>query len=260
MLLSVSPQSALKSLPRAAQSPRCVCWGSPGAGDHPLAMAALQDFQTFVFLDLETTGLPHDQPHLAELCLFAVHRRSLQCSPLPGTPQLPRIIDKLTLCVDPQKPFTLEAERITGLSNQNLEENCKADFNRGVVEILKGFLQRQMGPICLVAHNGLGFDFPLLRAELWRVDTDLLPSTGCLDTLPALKELERSPGMSYQLGALFRHFYGREPIRAHSAEGDVVTLLLVFLAKAPELMTWAARNAQSWGEIRPMYLLSRSRN
>ncbi|CAI5795949.1 three prime repair exonuclease 2 [Podarcis lilfordi] len=224
------------------------------------AMAALQDFQTFVFLDLETTGLPHDRPRLAELCLFAVHRRSLQCSPLPGTPQLPRIIDKLTLCVDPQKPFTLEAERITGLSNQNLKENRKADFNSGVVDILKGFLCRQMGPVCLVAHNGLGFDFPLLRAELWRVGTDLPPSTGCLDTLPALKELERSPGMSYQLGALFRHFYGREPVRAHSAEGDVATLLLVFLAKAPELMTWAARNAQSWGAILPMHLLSRSRN
>ncbi|XP_033029832.1 three prime repair exonuclease 2 [Lacerta agilis] len=223
-------------------------------------MAVLQDFQTFVFLDLETTGLPLDQPRLAELCLFAVHRRSLQRPHLLATPQLPRIIDKLTLCVDPQKPFTLEAERITGLSNQNLEENCKAGFNSGVVEILKGFLQRQTGPICLVAHNGLGFDFPLLRAELWRVDTDLPLSTGCLDTLPALKELERSPGMSYRLGALFERFYGRGPNGAHSAEGDVLTLLQVFLARAPELMTWAARNAHSWGEIRPMYSLSLSRS
>ncbi|XP_061469963.1 three prime repair exonuclease 2 [Rhineura floridana] len=224
-------------------------------------MAVPQDFQTFVFLDIETTGLPHDRPRMAELCLFAVHRHSLQPSLLgwSNAPRLPRIIDKLTLCIDPKKPFTLEAGEITGLSNQNLMENCKPDFNSALVEALRGFLQRQAGPICLVAHNGLGFDFPLLRAELWQVETDLPPSTGCLDTLPALKELERSASMSYRLGALYRHFYGREPTGGHSAEGDVLTLLLVFLAKAPELMTWAALNAHKWGEIRPMYSLSLNR-
>ncbi|XP_048343657.1 three prime repair exonuclease 2 [Sphaerodactylus townsendi] len=218
-------------------------------------MASPQEFQTFVFLDVETTGLPPAQPCIAELCLFAVNRHSLQCPALDLSqfPQPPRILDKLTLCIDPEKPFAPKAEEITGLSNQTLEENCKPHFNSAVVEAMRAFLDRQAGPICLVAHNGLGFDFPLLRTELWRVDADLPPDTSCLDTLPALKDLDQAANKSYRLGEVFRRFYGQDPVGAHSAEGDVLTLLLVFLAKAPSLMEWAAVNARSWGEIKPMY-------
>ncbi|XP_062975202.1 three prime repair exonuclease 2 [Elgaria multicarinata webbii] len=229
-------------------------------------MASFQSFQTFVFLDIETTGLPHDQPRMAELCLFAVNRHSLQRSQMDilMTPQerLPRIIDKLTLCIDPQKPFTFEAQRITALSKQDLEENHKPPMNKAVVEALKGFLDRQAGPVCLVAHNGNGFDFPILRTELRQVGADLPGNTGCLDTLPAFRDLVKGPRMSYRLGDLYRHFYSQDPTRAHSAEGDVITLLLVFLAKAPELLLWATIHASSWGQISTLYLprLNSSRN
>ncbi|XP_044299418.1 three prime repair exonuclease 2-like isoform X1 [Varanus komodoensis] len=220
-------------------------------------MASLQMYQTFVFLDIETTGLPQDSPRMAELCMFAVNCRSLQRSSLDRllTPQqqLPRIIDKLTLCMDPQKPFTLQAELITGLSKQGLEENHKPQVNKAMAEAVKGFLDRQAGPVCLVAHNGNGFDFPILRAELKQVGADLPASIGCLDTLPALRELVKSGSRSYRLGDLYRSFYHQDPVAAHSAEGDVITLLLVFLAKAPELMLWASIHASSWGEIQPMY-------
>nr|XP_056712197.1 three prime repair exonuclease 2 [Euleptes europaea] len=218
-------------------------------------MASPQEFQTFVFLDLETTGLPPDRPCMAELSLVAVHRRSLQCPTLDlsRSPQPPRILDKLTLCVDPQKPFTAKAEEITGLSNRTLEEDCKPGFDSAAAEAMRAFLDRQAGPVCLVAHNGLCFDFPLLRTELWRVNADLPPDTGCLDTLPALKDLDQAASKSYRLGEVFRRFYERDPVGAHSAEGDALTLLLVFLARAPELMDWAAVNARSWGEIKPMY-------
>ncbi|KAG8129924.1 hypothetical protein E2320_016578 [Naja naja] len=207
-------------------------------------------FQALLLLRLanrgESTGLPRDQPRIAELCLFAVHQSSLQPSPQTKGPQLPRIIDKLILCIDPQKPFTLGAQDITGLSNQKLEENCKREINRSLMETLKGFLDRQAHPICLVAHNGLRFDFPLLRKELWQIGTDLPANTGCLDTLQALKDVLREPYLSYKLGNLYQHFYREEPSRAHTAEGDVLTLLLVFLAKALELKAWAAHQAQKW--------------
>ncbi|XP_053155810.1 three prime repair exonuclease 2-like [Hemicordylus capensis] len=225
-------------------------------------MASPQDFQTFVFFDVETTGLPYDKPCVAELCFFAVNRCSLQNSPQDflQTPQPPRIVDKLTFCIDPQKPFTAIAEEITGLSNHDLEENCKPKFNTAVVEVLRGFLDRQTGPICLVAHNGFPYDFPLLRTELQRVGADLPPDTGCLDTLPVFRKLDKAADVdkaakvSYKLGEIYRRFYGQEPTRAHSAEGDVLTLLLVFLAKAPELMEQAAKEARKWGDIQPMYV------
>ncbi|XP_034290148.1 three prime repair exonuclease 2 [Pantherophis guttatus] len=209
-------------------------------------------YQTFVFLDIESTGLPRDQPCIAELCLFAVHQSSLQPSPQTKELQLPRIIDKLILCINPQKPFTVGAQIITGLSNQELEQNCKPEINRSLMETLKGFLDRQAHPICLVAHNGLRFDFPLLRKELLQIGTDLPSDTGCLDTLQALKDVLREPNLSYNLGNLYQYFYGEEPSRAHTAEGDVLTLLLVFLAKANVLKHWATYGAQKWGEIKPM--------
>ncbi|KAM6468776.1 three prime repair exonuclease 2 [Liasis olivaceus] len=215
-------------------------------------MTEPRDYQTFVFLDIETTGLPRDQPCMAELCLFAVHHSSLKPSPQKNELQFPRIIDKLTLCMNPQKPFTPSAADMTGLSNQQLEQNCKPEINHSFVEILKGFLDRQAQPICLVAHNGLSFDFPLLRKELWQIGTDLPPNTGCLDTLQALKDLLKDPSLSYRLGNLYQYFYKEEPSRAHSAEGDVLTLLLVFLAKAHELKAWAASLAREWEQIHPM--------
>ncbi|XP_050783354.1 three prime repair exonuclease 2 [Gopherus flavomarginatus] len=221
-------------------------------------MLAPQDFQTFVFFDLETTGLPRDRPRITELSLFALHRRSLLQRPPQdapaGTPWLPRVLDQLTLCIDPQQPVTPEAARITGLNQQDLEENGKRGLDQAVAQALEGFLARQAPPLCLVAHNGFSYDFPLLRTELARVGVELPPATGCLDTLQAMKKLGLGGEGGYSLGALFRGIFGRDPDGAHSAEGDVRTLIAIFLARAPQLMGWAVGNARDWGDVTPMYL------
>ena len=78
--------------------------------------------KTFVFLDLEATGLPSVDPEIAELSLFAVHRSSLEdpkCDE-SGSPLPPRVMDKLTLCMSPKCPFTAKAREITGLSREGL--------------------------------------------------------------------------------------------------------------------------------------------
>uniref|UniRef100_A0A8C8RKJ6 exodeoxyribonuclease III n=1 Tax=Pelusios castaneus TaxID=367368 RepID=A0A8C8RKJ6_9SAUR len=248
------------ALPQAAPPPqagpgRVGTCGTRGPG--PGTMLAPQHFQTFVFLDLETTGLPPDRPRIAELCVFAVHRNSLLQRPLldtTGAPRLPRILDQLTLCVDPLQPFTPKAANITGLSQQGLEENGKRGLDQAVAQALAGFLARQASPLCLVAHNGFAYDFPLLRTELARVGTEMPPGSGCLDTLHAMKELRLGGQGGYGLGALFQGLFGREPNGAHSAEGDVRTLIAIFLARAPQLMDWAARRARAWGDVPPMYL------
>uniref|UniRef100_A0A8D0H3E1 exodeoxyribonuclease III n=1 Tax=Sphenodon punctatus TaxID=8508 RepID=A0A8D0H3E1_SPHPU len=209
---------------------------------------------SFVFLDSETTGL--SRPRVSELSLVAVHRCSLLQPPRDpdsGLPLPPRIVDKLTLCMTPQKPFEPAAEELTGLSNWSLQENGKPGFDQAVVQAIECFLARQAGPVCLVAHNGFGYDFPLLRAELDRLEADLPPATGCLDTLLALRELEKPCKRSYQLVELYKRYYGQGPELAHSAEGDVHTLLMVFLFRAPKLVEWAAYNARSWADILPLY-------
>ncbi|KAM7134259.1 LOW QUALITY PROTEIN: three prime repair exonuclease 2-like [Macrochelys suwanniensis] len=218
-----------------------------------LSHAGPRDFQTFVF-DLETTGLPPDRPRITELCLFALHRRSLlQRPPQDGTaPRLPRVLDQLTLCIDPQQPFTPAAARLTGLSQQGLAENGKRGLDQAVAQTLGGFLARRP-PLCLVAHNGFRYDFPLLRTELARVGAELPPATGCLDTLQAMRELGLGGEGGYGLGALFRGLFGRDPDGAHSAEGDVRTLIAVFLARGQELMGWGGGQARDWGDVTPMY-------
>ncbi|XP_012668646.1 three prime repair exonuclease 2 [Otolemur garnettii] len=220
--------------------------------------------ETFVFLDLEATGLPSVEPEIAEIALFAVHRSSLENpeQDASGTPVLPRILDKLTLCMCPERPFTTKASEITGLSSENLVRCRKASFDGAVVQTLQAFLSRQAGPICLVAHNGFDYDFPLLCTELQRLGTYLPQDTVCLDTLPALRGLDRAHShgtraqgrKSYSLGSLFHRYFQAEPSAAHSAEGDVHTLLLIFLHRAAELLTWADEQACSWAQVQPMYL------
>ncbi|KAG8508746.1 Three prime repair exonuclease 2 [Galemys pyrenaicus] len=226
-------------------------------------MSEVRRAETFVFLDLEATGLPSTDPEVAELSLFAVHRSALE-SPQrdeSGTPVLPRVLDKLTLCMSPQRPFTAKASEITGLSSECLARCRKASFNGAVVRTLQAFLSRQEGPICLVAHNGFDYDFPLLCMELQRLGAHLPQDTVCLDTLPALRNLDRTHShgtraqscKGYSLGSLFRRYFQAEPSAAHSAEGDVHTLLLVFLHRAAELLAWADEQARSWAQVEPMY-------
>ena len=140
--------------------------------------------ETFVFLDLEATGLPSMDPEIAELSLFAVHRSSLENPEHDesGTPLPPRVMDKLTLCMSPERPFTAKASEIAGLSREGLARCGKAGFDGTVVRTLQAFLSRHEGPVCLVAQNGFDYDFPLLCMELQRLGAHLPQDTVCLDT------------------------------------------------------------------------------
>lgn len=148
--------------------------------------------ETFVFLDLEAIGLPSVDPENAELSLFAVHQSSLEdlkCDE-SGAPLPPWVMDKLTLCMSPDRPFTAKASEITGLSREGLGRCGKAGFDGTVVQMLQAFLSRQEGPVCLVAHNGFDYDFPLLCTELRHLGAHLPQDTVCLDTLAALQGLD----------------------------------------------------------------------
>ena len=74
---------------------------------------ATNQVSTFIFLDLESTGLGGNgkQPRITELSLVAVHRDNLQ-DPCKG--DIPRVLNKLTLCTYPMKVVEPEAAHITG--------------------------------------------------------------------------------------------------------------------------------------------------
>ncbi|XP_056396744.1 three prime repair exonuclease 2 [Hyla sarda] len=213
--------------------------------------------KTFVFLDLEATGLNKDRPKITEICLIAVHVSSLE-NPVTneaGEVQLPRVMDKLCLCVDPGKPLTEGASSITGLSNKNLGNSEKQKFDTTLINAINEFVNRQAKPVCLVAHNGFFYDFPLLKTELLEQNEDFPGTMLCLDSLQAFRDLD-SPTSRYIKGRhtlteIYRQNFGKEPNHSHFAEGDVLTLILVFICQAREILK--VPSYKNWEEIRPMY-------
>ncbi|KAM4019525.1 three prime repair exonuclease 2 [Anomaloglossus baeobatrachus] len=215
------------------------------------------EVKTFVFLDLEATGLNQDLPKITEICLIAVHVSSME-NPVTnesGEVQLPRVMDKLCFCVDPGKPLTEGASRITGLSNENINHSEKPKFDTNLIHAINQFVDRQAKPVCLVAHNGFFYDFPLLKTELLQQNEDFPGTMLCLDSLEAFRNLD-DPTSKYVKGRhtlteIYKRSFGKEPDYPHFAEGDVLALIACFVCQARQLLD--EPRYKTWEQIRPMY-------
>ncbi|XP_006893085.1 PREDICTED: three prime repair exonuclease 1 [Elephantulus edwardii] len=222
--------------------------------------------QTLIFMDLEATGLPFSQPKVTELCMLAIHRCALENPPTPQgppptVPPLPRVVDKLSLCVAPGKACSPGASNITGLSTAVLAAHGRQRFDADLANLLRAFLQRQPQPWCLVAHNGDRYDFPLLQAELAALGlASVLDGAFCIDSIAALKALEHAssssePGSrkSYSLGNIYTRLYRQTPPDSHTAEGDVLALVSICQWKPQALLQWVDSHARPFGTVKPMY-------
>ncbi|KAH7978234.1 hypothetical protein HPB49_004877 [Dermacentor silvarum] len=140
-----------------------------------------RQIETLAFFDFNTTGLPGYMPrrkvNVIELPLIAVPRKLLKI-PL-------RYQHKLTFYVQPQNAITVDVARISGLNIWDLQR-CPS-FGE-VADVVK-FLYTLQQSICLVAHNGDKFDFPLLRAELHTSPGIDLTAFFCCDSLPAFRDI-----------------------------------------------------------------------
>lgn len=58
------------------------------------------------------------------------------------------------------------------------------------------FLRRLPQPVCLIAHNGLAYDFPLINAEMRRTGVSFPATVMCADSLEALRTLHDTIGRS----------------------------------------------------------------
>ncbi|KAH3689406.1 uncharacterized protein LOC127864089 [Dreissena polymorpha] len=170
---------------------------------------------TYVFFDLESTDLLHARTRITELCLFAVNRFDMQAAGM-----FPRVTNKLTLCFDPLKPISASSSSITGLYNDSLES--QKPFTASTVQLLQNFLGHLQPPVCLLAHYGNGFDFPLLKQELQRINQSLDSSILCADTLEAFRSLDGvEPGHELPLCLCamcseLRDSHNYTPVRNHT--------------------------------------------
>ncbi|XP_034473910.1 uncharacterized protein LOC117781265 [Drosophila innubila] len=155
---------------------------------------------TFAVIDLETTNLPaycQNRVSITELCIYAFDPSILKDNHAseelkPRTPQVPpvkpRVLHKLNLLFQPTTAVCLEARRITGLDNNLLERESRLNENAGQM-ILK-FFKHLPAPICLVAHNGWHFDFPILKQAFDKLNLKLPASMLCVDSLRAFMEID----------------------------------------------------------------------
>ncbi|KAH8279842.1 hypothetical protein KR054_008347 [Drosophila jambulina] len=158
---------------------------------------------TFAVLDLETTNLPafsNNRVSITELCIYAFEAALLKnCENKADTaenqqeqqqvlPAPPRVLHKLNLLFQPSMRVHPEAEQHTGLSNYLLERESKLD--RESAQLIISFIKHLPAPVCLVAHNGWSFDFPIVRQAFEKVDLEFPHSVTCVDSLRAFLEID----------------------------------------------------------------------
>jgi DNA polymerase III epsilon subunit-like protein len=129
-------------------------------------------FNSYVFLDLETTGIiTTEDPtcRITELSMWGIEREQfLNCN---GN-KMPRITNRLNMCVDPSKEIHPMAATKSKLDNLNLSH--QSPFDEDVANTVLSFLNRLKKPMCMIAHYGFKFDFPILKSEIANVGKVLL--------------------------------------------------------------------------------------
>ncbi len=178
---------------------------------------ALHDsFRDFVAVDLETTDRDAVTADIVELA--AVRVRNGQ------------IVDSYRQLVRPRVPISEGARQTHGIGEEDVRDQPTLDR---VWPAFRAFC----GEDILVAHNGNGFDFPILR----RLGAEL-PGGGeflTYDSLPLARDLH--PG-SRKLGDLAHHFKVELP-RAHRAHDDARALAQVFVRLQGEKLARARKTA-----------------
>ncbi|KAH8238784.1 hypothetical protein KR038_000319 [Drosophila bunnanda] len=166
------------------------------SGDRP-------KISTFAVLDLETTNLPafsNNRVGITELCIYAFEaallkqdftNKDLKCEKPEEQkilPAPPRVLHKLNLLFQPSMRVHPEAEQHTGLSNYLLERESKLD--RESAQLIISFIKHLPAPVCLVAHNGWGFDFPIVRQAFDKMNLEFPHTVTCVDSLRAFLEID----------------------------------------------------------------------
>uniref|UniRef100_A0A1I8F523 Exonuclease domain-containing protein n=1 Tax=Macrostomum lignano TaxID=282301 RepID=A0A1I8F523_9PLAT len=130
------------------------------------------------------------------------------------------------------------------------------EFDRNAAALIDAFLSRLEPPVVLMAHNGLQFDFPLLRSELDAVGVSLQSRPLCCDSLPLFRKLE-PPGSRCGLTELHFRLAGWRPEDAHSAIEDCASLLRVLSCRLPACLDWVRHQAVPFDSVAPKYVAKR---
>ncbi|GIY72638.1 three-prime repair exonuclease 1 [Caerostris darwini] len=232
---------------------------------------SVKSITTYVFFDLETTGLAHEigksNVQITEVSMIAIGRKELEQSTFDDLRDI-RIIQKLCLCTRPRTMISSSAAFVTGLNNDNLVD--QQPFDRNAAESINFFLSHLSKPVCLLAHNGNRYDFPLLKAEFSRLSMSLPSDIYISDTLRAFRDLgvpvfppdkkisksvkyTKRGQVSYALANLHLYFFNKHPTGSHSSEGDCIALAKVCHIMKDLMLPWIDENCSTFDTISPMW-------
>ena len=163
-----------------------------------------------VGLDTETTGLSVTEDRVFEISMVSF--------------QGPTITERWEQLLDPLRPMNPEAAAKTGVSDADLKG--KPAFASIAAEV-----EARMTDRVVVGYNLLGFDLPILEAELGRVGLKI-PRCWPVDVLIFARELVKSG--RHNLGEMARHF-NVTMTTAHRASADAEACVQILHAMAPLL-------------------------
>ncbi|MCR9222882.1 MAG: 3'-5' exonuclease [Hyphomonas sp.] len=165
-------------------------------------------------LDFETTGLLTPEHRIIEACLIKYKVDTAQ-------PELNSVTNVFTQRIDPQRTITPKSMEVHGITPADVV-GCPT------WEVVGPVLSDHCNDCeIVVAHNGMGFDFPFLIQELDRIGHDL-PEFEPFDTMtegrwatpfgevPSLQKLCFTCGVDYN------------PDDAHAAQYDVEKMMDCF--------------------------------
>ena len=147
-----------------------------------------EEIATYVFFDLETSGLPELEFYRTKITEISLVACSVDHLLSTFKENIPRVLHKLTLCFNPYKRIQLEASAMTGLTNELLEQDNKFDTN--AMTMIECFINKLQQPVCLIAHNGNKFDFPLLKKQYDLLNGNFPENLRCCDSLLVFQQLE----------------------------------------------------------------------
>ncbi|XP_046647706.1 three-prime repair exonuclease 1-like [Daphnia pulicaria] len=148
------------------------------------------------------------------------------------------------MCVDPSKEIHPMAATKSKLDNLNLSH--QSPFDEDVANTVLSFLNRLKKPMCMIAHYGFKFDFPILKSEIANVGMDFSEDVFCADSLPVFRTCQRlAPGVpySYTLENVYKRIYNNQPELMHEAEADVKMLFWAAAATPRPFLNAVANTA-----------------
>lgn len=221
-------------------------------------MATKQEpIQNFIFMKTLTTGRYYKEygyPKIVELNLIAVDRRDLERG---EAKKIPATL-KLNVVLNPDQPVS--AIDVHDLTTDFVQHSV---IFKQSIGIIVAYLAALPKPICLIAHNGVSFDFKYLKKECEdaciSLPEDLLYADCmwifyhylCEENKKIDVEVDKKKNQ-LSLPLLYEKLFGESRLQPRTAEQHSLMMLDCALLQKEAFLKLADKNCKLFSEVLPV--------